>query len=243
MLRRLGVLAFLASIFFSFSVQAGVTDCRNEWMRPSSQTMSMDSSISFALTDYKNGERHFSVRQSPEHGAEIYYLKGAVLVKGYSHDQLDQLPQNALFMMPMTFAVPIMVLAEAAPKGPCNVEVKMPIAIQLSGEMRLQDRKLTNATGQLLPSPPRELSYELDVSIDPPAQNKTSIRYSGTMSFAPQQEAPPDDTDVSGYIVVTRARPFPVAGSAGVPATLGKLKRFLASVQAAPNTAPQGKTR
>lgn len=243
MLRRTRVLTFLASIFFSFSVQADVTDCRNEWMRPSSQTMSMDSSISFALTDYKNGERHFSVKQSPEHSAEIYYLKGAVLVKGYSHDQLDQIPPNALFMMPMAFAVPIMVLAEAAPKGPCNVEVKIPIAIQLSGEMRLQDRKLTSATGQLLPSTPHELSYELDVSIDPPAQNKTSVRYSGTMSFTPQQESLSDDTDVTGYIVVTRARPFPVAGSSGVPATLGKLKHFLASGQATLKPTLQGKTQ
>lgn len=241
--RHLRFLTFLASIFFSISVQAGVTECKNEWMRPSSQTMSMDSSISFALTDYKNGERHFSVKQDQEHGAEIYYLKGAVLVKGYSQDQLAQIPPNALFMMPMAFAVPIMILAEAAPKGPCNVEVKTPISIQLPGEMRLQDRKLTSATGQLLPSTPRELSYELDVSIVPPAPNKTSVRYSGTMSFAPQQEAPPDDSDVTGYIVVTRTRPFSVAGSAGVPATLGKLKRFLASVQTAPNTALQGQTQ
>jgi hypothetical protein len=134
-------------------------------------------------------------------------------------------------------------LAEAAPKGPCTIETKTPFSIRLSGAMRLQDRKLTSANGQIFPSAPSEASYELDVSIDPPAPNKTSVRYSGTMSFAPQQNSPPDDTDITGYTVATRSRPFPVAGSAGVPAKLGELRRILASGQAAPNPASQGTLR
>ncbi len=117
MLRTWKTLVLVSGILLSFSGYAGVADCRNEWARPSSQTMSMDSAISFALTDYKNGERHFSVKQSSGQGAEIYYLKGAVLVKGYSQAQIEQFPQNGLFMMPMAFAVPIAILAEVAPNA------------------------------------------------------------------------------------------------------------------------------
>ncbi|MDD5300768.1 MAG: hypothetical protein PHD65_09775 [Gallionella sp.] len=238
MLRAWKTLILVSGILLSFSGYAGVADCRNEWAHPSFQTMSMDSAISFALTDYKNGERHFSVKQSSGQGVEIYYLKGAVLVKGYSQAQIEQFPQNGLFMMPMTFAVPIAILAEIAPNGPCNIEAKTPVSTQLSGAMRLQDRKLTGAVGQLAPSALSEVSYELDVSIDPPAPNKKSVRYSGAMSFAPQQESLPEDTDITGYLVVTRSRPFPVAGNSGVPVKLGDLKRFLVSGQIVSKPAP-----
>lgn len=231
------VLVIFIGILFSFDGYAGVTDCRNEWARPSSQTMSMDSAISFSLTDYKSGERHFSVKQNSGQGAEIYYLKGAILVKGYSEAQIGQL-RDGLFMMPMAFAVPVTILAETAPKGPCHIEEKTPVSIQLSGGMRLQDRRLTGAVGQLSPSALSGVSYELDISIDPPAPNKKSVRYSGAMSFDPQQESLPDDTDVTGYMVVARTRPFPIAGSSGVPAKLGELKRFLVPGQASSKSVP-----
>lgn len=234
MLRICNFFVLLIGISLSFSGHAEAMDCRNEWAHPSSESMSMDSAISFQLTDYKNDERHFSVAQGGK-GIEIYYLKGAVLVKGYSQAQLEQFPENALFMMPMTFAVPISILAEVAPEGPCNIKGKTPVSVRLSGAMGLQDRKLTGANGQVLPSAPSEVSYELDVSIEPPAPNKTSIRYSGTMSFAPQQESPPDDTDVASFLIVTRSRPFPVAGNSGIPAKLGELRRYLTTGQKNPN--------
>lgn len=236
MLRICKIFVLFIGISLSLSGHAGAVDCRNEWARPSSESMSMDSAISFQLTDYKNNERHFSVTQG-EQGIEIYYLKGAVLVKGYSQAQLEQFPENTLFMMPMTFAVPISILAEVAPKGPCNIKEKTPVSMRLSGAIRLQDRKLTGANGQLLPSAPSAVSYEFDVSIEPPAPNKKSVRYSGTMSFAPQQESLPDNTDVTGFFVVTRSRPFPVAGNSGVPVKLGELRQYLAAGQKTPNPA------
>lgn len=236
MLRICKLFVLFIGISLSLSVYADAGGCRNEWARPSSETMSMDSSISFQLTDYKNDERHFSVTQGDQ-SIEMYYLKGAVLVKGYTQAQLEQMPENTLFMMPMTFAVPISILAEVAPNGPCNIKEKTPVSTRLSGAMKLQDRKLTGANGQLLPSAPSEVTYELDVSIEPPAPNKTSIRYSGTMSFAQKQESPPDDADVTNFLVVTRSRPFPVAGSSGVPAKLGELRRHLAARQKTPNPA------
>jgi hypothetical protein len=227
---------FLISVLcLLFGYASAAADCRNAWVRPASQNMSMDSSISFALTDFKNGERHFSVKQ--EHSADIYYLKGMVLVKGYSQAQIEQFPENALFMMPMAFAVPIAILSETVPEGPCTIKAKASISAPLSGAMRLQDRKLTKVAGEVVPSAPSEISYQVDVSIDPPAPNKTAVRYSGAMSFASQQESPHDETDVTGYLVVTRARPFPVAGSSGIPGKLGELRRFLAVGNAAPNSA------
>jgi hypothetical protein len=217
---------------------ASAADCQNLWILPASQTMSMDAAISFSLREYKNGERHFSMKDSKQ-SVDIYYLKGVVLVQGYSQAQIEQFPAATLFMMPMAFTVPIAVLSEAVPKGPCSVKGKASVVVPLSGSMRLQDRKLTNAVVELVPFASGEVSYQLDVAIDPPAQNKTSVRYSGTMSFVSQQEAPSEETDVTGYLLVTGSRPFLVAGSTGVPAKLGDLRRFLSARHVAPKTAAQ----
>lgn len=238
-MRRIRIMhMLLITVIYFLSDRASAVDCQNRWERPVSQTMSMDAAISFSLSDYKNGERHFSVKDS-EQSLDIYYLKGAVLVQGYSQAQIEQLPAGALFMMPMAFTVPIMVLSEAVPKGPCAVAGKASFAVPLSGGLSSQGRKLTNAMVELVPSASGEVSYQLDVSIDPPAQNKTSVRYSGTMSFVSQQASPDEETDLTGYLVVTRSRPFPVAGSAGVPAKLGDLRRFVSVGQAAPKTPRQ----
>jgi len=212
------------------SKQVPAADCRNEWLRPSSQTMSMGSAILFMLTDYKNKERHFSMKQGPNQ-VDVYYLKGILLVKGYSEAQIEKITQATLFWMPMAFSVPTAILGDAEPKGPCNVGGKMPFSIKSSGAIMLQNRKISGAVGQLFRSTPSEISYEFDVSFDPPAPQEASVRYAGTMSFAPQEESLSDDTDITGYMVVRHSPPFPVAGSPGVPAKLGELRRLLASGQ------------
>ena len=189
----------------------------------------MDSAVSFTQTNFGNGERHFSAKQDTGQRVDIYYLKGALLVKGYSQTQIEEFPPNTLFMMPMTFSVPITALSVAVPKGPCTLETKMSFSTPLPGTLRLQDRKLTSAAGEAAPSALANVAYQLEVLIDPPALNKTSISYSGTMSFANLQESLPDETDVTGYLLVTRSKPFPVAGSSGVPGKLGELRRFIAS--------------
>lgn len=223
----------LISVIWLISNYASAADCQNIWQRPSSQTMNMDATVSFSLSDYKNGERHFSVKDSKQ-SIDIYYLKGVMLVKGYSQAQIDKIPETTLFMMPMAFTVPTAVLSEAVPKGPCSVKGKASFSVPLSGSMRLQDRKLSNAVVELVSSESGDVSYKMDVSIDPPAQNKTSVRYSGTMSFVPQQESPNEEADVRGYLLVMRSRPFPVAGIAGVPTKLGDLRRFLLAGQLTP---------
>jgi len=119
------------------SGQVTVTDCRNEWLIPSSQTMSMDSDISFTLTNYKNKESHFSLKQGPNQ-VDIYYLKEVALVKGYSEAQIEKFVQNELLTkMPTVFAVSTAILAEAVPKGPCSVGAKMPFSIKSSGKIML----------------------------------------------------------------------------------------------------------
>jgi hypothetical protein len=146
-------------------------------------------------------------------------------------------------MMPMTFAVPISILAEAAPMGPCNLPSKTPVSKQLSVGTRLQDRKLTNAVGQISSTAPGDISYELDVSIDPPASGQTSIRYAGAMTFKPLKDAPSDDIDLTGYLLVTRTPPFLVIGSSAIPISkLGELRQFLMARQIVPNPAPQRDT-
>ena len=82
----------LLAIYLYFSVgPALATDCRNLWTRPSSQTMSMDSSISFELVDFKNGERYFSIRQDGGQSVDIFFLKGAVLDRLIHSDGYDSL--------------------------------------------------------------------------------------------------------------------------------------------------------
>src|SRR5450756_914971 len=127
MLRARNVSMLLTGLFFSLSGEVGAADCRNDWWGSSSQTMTMtmDSPISFALTDYKNEERHFSAKQGRDRSLDIYYLKDAVLIKGYSEAQIEQTNQNELSMMPIAaLSLPTTILARAAPKGPCSVGVK-----------------------------------------------------------------------------------------------------------------------
>lgn len=243
MLRTRNIQILLITFFFSLSGEVAAADCRNEWWSPSFQTMNMDSValISFTLTDYKNEERHFSAERGPDQRIDVYYLKDVVLVKGYSEAQIEELTQNELSMMPIaTFALPTTILARVAPRGPCSVRAKTPFSIQFSDADRLRDRTISGAVGHLSQSVPNEISYELVVAIAPapPAPYKASVRYSGTMSFAPQEESPPDDADVTGYTVLTPSRPFPVIGSSAIPVVkLGEVRRFLASRQMAPNPA------
>lgn len=226
----------LLAIYLYFSVGPVLAaDCRNLWTRPSSQTMSMDSSISFELVDFKNGERYFSIRQNGGQSVDVFFLKGAVLVKGYSQAQIDKISENAIFWMPMVFAVPAAVLSEAVPKGPCTIKEDISISVPLTGAIRLQDRELTKAAGLISPSTTNKVSYQLDVSIDPPAPNKSKVNYSGTMSFAPQQESPADETDVSGYLLLIRERPYPSAGESGIPGALGELRRYLETTRKTPS--------
>lgn len=230
----------LTTFLFSLSWGVAAADCQNDWWRPAFQAMKQDAGIyagiSYALTDYQNEESHFSAKQDPDKSFDVYYLKDVLLIKGYSEAQIVETGQSVLSMMPIaTMSLATGILARAAPKGPCYVGAKTPFFLSFSGKDRLRDRTLSSASGHLLQSAPNEISYEFEISIDPPLQGKASIRHSGTMSFAPQEKSPPGDADVTGYTVFPHSRPLPVIGSPAIPVVkLDEVRRFLAPKTMAP---------
>lgn len=226
----------LTTFLFSLSGAVAAADCQNDWWRPAFQTMKQDAEISYALTDYQNEERHFSAKKDPDQSLDVYYLKDILLIKGYSEDQIVETGQSVLSRMPIAaMSLANTILARAAPKGPCHVGARTPFFLSFSGENRLRDRTLSSAAGHLIQSALNEISYEFEVSIDPPLQGKASIRYSGTMSFAPQEESPSGDADVTGYTVFPHSRPLPVIGSPAIPVVkLDEVRRFLAPKTMAP---------
>ena len=226
----------LAAVLLSVSGRATAGDCRNDWMHPYAQTMTTDSSTSFALADYQNKERHFSAENGLGQSLDIYYLKDIVLIKGYSEAQIEEMSRDVLAMMPVfSLGVPSLILSRAAPGGPCNIRAKTQFSIKLAGDNRLRDPSLSSSAGYFFRSAPNQIAYQLDVLIDPPVSGKTSVRYSGTMSFEPQEESPSGDVNVAGYTVFADSRPFPVIGSAAVPVVnLGEVRRFFESRRVAP---------
>ena len=221
----------LPALLFSLSGAMAAVDCQNDWWSPAFQEMKQDAAISYALTNYQNEERYFSARKDLDKSLDVYYLKDVFLIKGYSEAQIVETGQSVLSMMPLaTMSIATTILAKVAPKGPCHVGAKTPFFLSFSGEDRLRDRTLSSASGHLLQSAPNEISYEFEISIDPPTPGKGSMRFTGTMSFAPQEESPSGDSDVTGYTVFPYSRPLPVIGSSAIPVVkLDEVRRFLAS--------------
>ncbi len=226
----------LTTFLFSLSGAVAAADCQNDWWRPAFQTMKQDAAISFALTDYQNEERHFSAKKDPDISFDVYYLKDVLLIKGYSEAQIVETGQSVLSRMPIaSMSLSTTILARAAPRGPCHVGAKTPFSMDFSGANRLRYSDLSSAAGYLIQSAPNEISYEFEVSIDPPTRGKASIRFTGTMSFAPQEESPSGDADVTGYTVFPHSRPLPVIGSPAIPVVkLDEVRRFLAPKAMAP---------
>lgn len=219
----------LAVLLFLISGQLAAADERSAWLYPSSQTMYMDSEYSSMLTDYKNMERIYSVK-TVNGNIDIFYLRGFVLVRGFSDSQIEKLLKGSgLFMLPMNIALPVPILMEAAPNGPFDLKEETPFSIKLSGGCVLQGRKMSSAAGHIHRVDRYNVSYEFDLLTDPPLPNNAAVRFSGTMSFAPKQAAPSDDIDVTGYTVVRQLQIVGVAGSQGVPSKLGQLRSFISS--------------
>jgi len=215
----------LAALFFLLSGQLSATDCKDAWMHPSSQGMRMEPGYSASLTDYKNMERHYSMRQDSLN-IDIYYLNGFLLIKGMPDDKIEELERNAgLFMLPMNVTLlTAPLLIRAVPNGPCKVKEKSLFSIELSGGMMLGGRKITSAKGQISRVAQNDISYKMDVFTDPLAR----VKLSGTMSFAPKQETA-DNTDVSGYTVIRRSQILGIAGDSGIPRKIGELRNFILS--------------
>ena len=213
-------------LFITLSSISHAATCSNSWLLPSSQTMEMEN-MSASITEYANGERHFSIKQGGEY-IDVYYLKGALLVKGLSADKIESYSRETIWWLPMVFVVPASVLSQAVPNGPCNVSGKTPFSIKLSGAIGYGPHKLTHAEGEVFPKSPSEIVYKFNAATDPPAKDGKFILYSGTIKLSPKEAAPEDNTNILGYILVRQTRPFLVVGKSDLPVnTLGELRRAL----------------
>jgi len=213
-------------LFITLSSISHAATCSNSWLLPSSQTMEMEN-MSASITEYANGERHFSIKQGGE-SIDVYYLKGALLVKGLSADKIESYSRETIWWLPMVFVVPASVLSQAVPNGPCNLNGKTPFSIKLSGAIGYGPHKLTHAEGEVFPKSPSEIVYKFNAATDPPAKDGKFILYSGTIKLSPKEAAPEDNTNILGYILVRQTRPFLVVGKSDLPVnTLGELRRAL----------------
>ena len=188
-------------------------NCSNNWKRPSSQTMETEV-ISATLTEYANGERYFSMKTGTSK-VDIYYLRGALLVKGFDDDEIND---ESIFLLPLMFAVPIKVVSQAVPKGPCSITQKTSF-------------ELPEAEGEISPSAQGMLNYKF-ISVDRTSANIKINHISGTMQFTPPLDAPSEDSDVRGYKIVGPQKPYPVIG--GSYTTLGALRRALKEKKSSP---------
>lgn len=182
--------------------------CSNNWLRPSSQTMETEV-MSASMTEYANGEHYFSFKQGGKE-FDVYYLKGAVLVKGLDDSEINY---DHIFWLPTVF-MQKGVLLQAFPQGPCSVKQKTTFS-------------LPDATGEITPVAPGvfDYQYSLEKSI---SSDKDIRNFKGTMKFTQPLAAPFEDSNISGYKLVKREKPYQVIGSKDMPAiTIRELRREL----------------
>ena len=195
--------------------------CSNNWLRPSLQTM--ETEIVYAtLTEYTNGERYLFIKQGKS-AFDVFYLRGALLVKGLDDSQLNY---DTIWQLPMMF-MPMAILSQAVPQGPCSITQKTPFS-------------LPEAEGEITPISQGVIRYEYALK-DTKTADTTPRRFRGTMQFTPSAAAPSEDADVKGYKLVGRTKPYPVLGSAGMPATtIRELRRVEAAKAKAAKKDPLG---
>lgn len=196
-------------LFITLSSISYAATCSNNWLRPSSQTM--ETEIMYAmLTEYANVERYFSMKQGGK-TIDIYYLRGALLVKGLDDSEIKY---DSIFWLPMVFVMPSVVVSKAVPQGPCSIAQKIPFS-------------LPDAEGEIVPVAPGVLTYKY-TSIDKKSADAKISHFGGMMQFTPTLAAPDENTNVKGFKLVSRTKPYPVIGSSDMPVTtLGELRRAL----------------
>jgi hypothetical protein len=226
---RLKTLLAAASLMLSSPLWAA--DCARSWAEPSSQNMNINSTFYVEITNYQNGERHFSVGNGKDKNAvDIYTLQGMLLAKGYSEAQIQQMGGQNLTMMPMTFMPVIAVLAGSLPDGPCHLPASKDVADTLDGNWGIKNAKFTAVQGKLQSSSPDTIHYELDFTYTPADAAGSTIHYAGDMTYSTRQEMPASSTDLAGYLLIMAAPPYTVIGSKDAPATqLGELRVWRAS--------------
>jgi len=178
--------------------------CSNNWLRPFSQTMETEI-MSASMTEYANGEKYFSMKQGWK-TIHVYYLLGAVLVKGLDDKEIDF---NNVFLYPMVF-MQGGVLSKAFPQGPCSINQKTPIA-------------LPEAEGEITTTSQGVITYNYRLT------GQANVKhFKGVVKYTLPEAAPSGDAVVTGYKLVGITKPYPVVGGKDMPATtLGELRRVL----------------
>lgn len=210
-IKKIFISLLATQVFFTtYSSLSIASTCSNNWLRPSSQTMETEM-MTASMNEYANRERYISIEQ---HGikAEIYFLQGALLVKGLDDSQISY---DAIFWLPMIFAMPIDVLSKAVPKGPCSVTKKL----------FFRSAKLE---GIIDPVSSGGIVYEYHLKNN---EGKNSPNnYKGKMKFTAPAPAPVGNTNIEGYKLVDgRSKHHTIIGGRDVPAkTIQELRSILA---------------
>jgi len=180
--------------------------CSNNWLHPLSQSMETEI-MSASMTEYANGEKYFSMKKGWK-TVHVYYLLGAVLVKGLDDNEIDF---NNIFLYPMVF-IQGGVLSKAFPQGPCSINQKTPIA-------------LPEAEGEIATTSQGVIAYKYKLT------GQANVKYfKGVVKYTLPETAPPDDTVVTGYKLIGITKPYPVVGGKEIPATTIKdFRRVMAS--------------
>ncbi len=189
--------------------------CSNNWSFPSFHSLKTPE-MQTVWTAFANQEHHLSLTTGGT-VADIYYLRGTLLVKGLADSELQY---DSIWMLPMTQGMSAVLLASAFPNGPCSLTQKTSFTA-------------FSAKGEISPISPGVLAYAY-IDGGPAAPSGTKgVRHEGTMKFTPPAAEPPADADIRGYKLVRRSQPHPVVGSPDLPVTtLGELRRWLAAKKA-----------
>jgi len=104
------------------------------------------------------------------------------------------------------------VLSEAFPQGPCGITQKTSIS-------------LAEAEGEVVPSSQGAIGYNYALK-----GKQTVKHFNGVMKFTPPEVAPSEDTDIRGYKLINRFKPYQVIGGKEMPAkTIKEFRSVMAA--------------
>lgn len=220
-------LAAIAALVLPLAAQA--QDCGYSLWTASRKTVDIDGVRMQTITGYANNNKRTEF-QLPDRLVEMYGAGTLVLVKGYVPEQLAPQPTPLLRSGMLEMQVIFLLSASYAPL--CHTPGVLPVRVAPdSGFGTVSPHG--EGEGEMVYGPDGELRYTLSINEDGLWPDRAKVRYSGEISFAPRAAAPSDDTDFSGYVLLTpdpetaEMRVWGIAGQAGIPSTLGALRRHV----------------
>ncbi|MRW84008.1 hypothetical protein GJ698_07845 [Pseudoduganella sp. FT26W] len=219
-----------AAVAISLPLLVHAQECDYSLWSPSRETINVDDDYALSITRYDNDYRRSTVRDAARN-IDMYAGQGLVLVKGYSLAELSEplLPWSRLGLVPLKIVSAFSLSGISL----CHAPGSLQAHIELEPGAWNTDKH--SGEGEIVYGSPGELHYAFNVNKDDLWPGRTNIRYSGEISFATRSAPPSDDTDFSGYTLLTvnpetaEGRIWGVAGTAGMPSTLGALRRHVKS--------------